>query len=117
MADHAFSATFRSPDAITSPSRMIDQVPLGDYIGHSLSSICERSISIASTCGFVAIYRTHRPPSVWSIFPSESLDCSACPHKSNARNTMKITAIHTHYVRIPYDMGAPRQEFAGLKFA
>ena len=30
---------------------------------------------------------------------------------------MKITAIHTHYVRIPYDMGAPRQEFAGLKFA
>ena len=30
---------------------------------------------------------------------------------------MKITAIHTHHVRIPYDMGAPRQEFAGLKFA
>ena len=30
---------------------------------------------------------------------------------------MKITAIHTHHVCIPYDMGAPRQEFAGLKFA
>ncbi len=29
---------------------------------------------------------------------------------------MKITAIHAHYVRIPYDMGAPRQEFAGLRF-
>jgi len=30
---------------------------------------------------------------------------------------MKITAIHAHYVRIPYDMGAPGQEFAGLRFA
>ena len=30
--------------------------------------------------------------------------------------TMKITAIHTHYVRIPFDMGAPKQEFAGLRF-
>ena len=30
---------------------------------------------------------------------------------------MKITAIHTHHVCIPYDMGAPRQEFAGLRFA
>lgn len=29
---------------------------------------------------------------------------------------MKITAIHAHYVRIPYDMGAPREEFAGLRF-
>ena len=29
---------------------------------------------------------------------------------------MKITAIQTHYVRIPFDMGAPRQEFAGLRF-
>lgn len=29
---------------------------------------------------------------------------------------MKITAIHTHYVRIPYDMGAKAQEFAGLRF-
>jgi L-alanine-DL-glutamate epimerase-like enolase superfamily enzyme len=29
---------------------------------------------------------------------------------------MKITAIHTHYVRIPFDMGAPKQEFAGLRF-
>ena len=29
---------------------------------------------------------------------------------------MKITAIHAHYVRIPFDMGAPRQEFAGLRF-
>ena len=28
---------------------------------------------------------------------------------------MKITAIHTHYVRIPFDMGAPKQEFAGLR--
>lgn len=30
---------------------------------------------------------------------------------------MKITAIHAHYVRIPYDMGAPAEEFAGLRFA
>jgi len=29
---------------------------------------------------------------------------------------MKITAIHAHYVRIPYDMGAPATEFAGLRF-
>ena len=29
---------------------------------------------------------------------------------------MKITAIHTHYVRIPFDMGAPKQEFAGLRW-
>jgi L-alanine-DL-glutamate epimerase-like enolase superfamily enzyme len=29
---------------------------------------------------------------------------------------MKITAIHSHYVRIPFDMGAPSQEFAGLRF-
>lgn len=29
---------------------------------------------------------------------------------------MKITSIHAHYVRIPFDMGAPRQEFAGLRF-
>ena len=29
---------------------------------------------------------------------------------------MKITSILTHYVRIPFDMGAPRQEFAGLRF-
>jgi L-alanine-DL-glutamate epimerase-like enolase superfamily enzyme len=29
---------------------------------------------------------------------------------------MKITAVHAHYVRIPFDMGAPRQEFAGLRF-
>jgi len=29
---------------------------------------------------------------------------------------MKITAIHAHYVRIPYDMGAPTTEFAGLRF-
>ena len=29
---------------------------------------------------------------------------------------MKITAIHAHYVRIPYDMGAPTQDFAGLRF-
>jgi D-galactarolactone cycloisomerase len=30
---------------------------------------------------------------------------------------MKITSIHTHYVRIPFDMGAPKQAFAGLRFA
>ena len=29
---------------------------------------------------------------------------------------MKITAIHAHYVRIPYDMGAPATAFAGLRF-
>src|SRR5262247_1608277 len=29
---------------------------------------------------------------------------------------MKITAIRTHYVRIPFDMGAAQQEFAGLRF-
>jgi len=29
---------------------------------------------------------------------------------------MKISSIHTHYVRIPFDMGAPKQEFAGLRF-
>src|SRR6185295_12605345 len=29
---------------------------------------------------------------------------------------MKITAINTHYVRIPFDMGAPKQEFAGLRW-
>ena len=29
---------------------------------------------------------------------------------------MKITAIHAHYVRIPYDMGAKGPEFAGLRF-
>ena len=29
---------------------------------------------------------------------------------------MKITTIATHYVRIPFDMGAPKQEFAGLRF-
>src|SRR5215468_771625 len=29
---------------------------------------------------------------------------------------MKITAIRTHYVRIPFDMGAAEQEFAGLRF-
>ena len=29
---------------------------------------------------------------------------------------MKITAIRTHYVRIPYDMGAPATEFSGLRF-
>lgn len=29
---------------------------------------------------------------------------------------MKITAIHAHYVQIPYDMGAPPEAFAGLRF-
>ena len=29
---------------------------------------------------------------------------------------MKITAVQAHYVRIPYDMGAPAEEFAGLRF-
>ena len=29
---------------------------------------------------------------------------------------MKITSIRTHYVRIPFDMGAPQREFAGLRF-
>jgi L-alanine-DL-glutamate epimerase-like enolase superfamily enzyme len=29
---------------------------------------------------------------------------------------MKITSIRTHYVRIPFDMGAPKQDFAGLRF-
>jgi L-alanine-DL-glutamate epimerase-like enolase superfamily enzyme len=29
---------------------------------------------------------------------------------------MKIAAIHAHYVRIPFDMGAPKQEFAGLRW-
>jgi D-galactarolactone cycloisomerase len=29
---------------------------------------------------------------------------------------MKISAIRTHYVRIPFDMGAAKQEFAGLRF-
>lgn len=29
---------------------------------------------------------------------------------------MKIKSIHAHYVRIPFDMGAPPQEFAGLRF-
>ena len=29
---------------------------------------------------------------------------------------MKITSILTHYVRIPLDMGAPKEEFAGLRF-
>ena len=29
---------------------------------------------------------------------------------------MKITTIATHYVRIPFDMGAPKQEFASLRF-
>ena len=29
---------------------------------------------------------------------------------------MEITSIHTHYVRTPFDMGAPKQEFAGLRF-
>jgi D-galactarolactone cycloisomerase len=29
---------------------------------------------------------------------------------------MKITTIATHYVRIPFDMGAPKQDFAGLRF-
>jgi D-galactarolactone cycloisomerase len=29
---------------------------------------------------------------------------------------MKITSIRTHYVRIPFDMDAPKQEFAGLRF-
>ena len=29
---------------------------------------------------------------------------------------MKITAIRTHYVRIPFDMGAKPEEFAGLRF-
>jgi hypothetical protein len=29
---------------------------------------------------------------------------------------MQITAIHAHHVRIPYDMGAPTQAFAGLRF-
>lgn len=29
---------------------------------------------------------------------------------------MKITAIQAHYVRIPYDMGAPPEAFAGLRF-
>lgn len=29
---------------------------------------------------------------------------------------MKITAIHAHYVRIPFDMGAPPREFAGLRW-
>ena len=28
---------------------------------------------------------------------------------------MKIKSIQTHYVRIPFDMGAPRQDFAGLR--
>src|SRR5262245_1825242 len=32
------------------------------------------------------------------------------------RRDMKITSIHTHYVRIPFDMGAPRHDFAGLRF-
>src|SRR5262245_63144262 len=32
------------------------------------------------------------------------------------RTRMKITSIHAHYVRIPFDMGAPKQEFAGLRF-
>jgi L-alanine-DL-glutamate epimerase-like enolase superfamily enzyme len=29
---------------------------------------------------------------------------------------MQITSIATHHVRIPFDMGAPNQEFAGLRF-
>ena len=29
---------------------------------------------------------------------------------------MKITSIHAHYVRIPFDQGAPKQDFAGLRF-
>ena len=29
---------------------------------------------------------------------------------------MQITAIRTHHVRIPFDMGAPKQDFAGLRF-
>ncbi|MBT6274856.1 MAG: mandelate racemase/muconate lactonizing enzyme family protein [Chromatiales bacterium] len=29
---------------------------------------------------------------------------------------MKITGINAHYVRIPFDMGAPSQAFAGLRF-
>jgi L-alanine-DL-glutamate epimerase-like enolase superfamily enzyme len=29
---------------------------------------------------------------------------------------MKVKSIQTHYVRIPFDMGAPRQDFAGLRF-
>jgi D-galactarolactone cycloisomerase len=29
---------------------------------------------------------------------------------------MKITSIRTHYLRIPYDMGAEPREFAGLRF-
>jgi len=29
---------------------------------------------------------------------------------------MKITAIHAHYVRIPFDQGAPPEEFSGLRF-
>jgi D-galactarolactone cycloisomerase len=29
---------------------------------------------------------------------------------------MKISSIRTHYVRIPFDMGAAKQEFAGLRF-
>jgi len=29
---------------------------------------------------------------------------------------MQIKTIRTHYVRIPFDMGAPKQEFTGLRF-
>jgi L-alanine-DL-glutamate epimerase-like enolase superfamily enzyme len=29
---------------------------------------------------------------------------------------MKIVAVHAHYVRIPFDMGAEKLEFAGLRF-
>src|SRR5262245_57875193 len=29
---------------------------------------------------------------------------------------MQITAIRTHHVGIPFDMGAPKQDFAGLRF-
>lgn len=29
---------------------------------------------------------------------------------------MKITAIHAHYVRIPFDMGAPLQDMGGIRF-
>ncbi|MEZ5855088.1 MAG: hypothetical protein R3D67_10230 [Hyphomicrobiaceae bacterium] len=46
-----------------------------------------------------------------------------CHHSTHARQAereehdiMKITAIKAHYVRIPFDMGAPPTEFAGLRW-
>src|SRR5688572_11972713 len=58
-------------------------------------------------------------PVLCASIPAESRVVADDPRgtrRERRGERMKITSIHTHYVRIPFDMGAPKQDFAGLRF-